>query len=67
MQRFYTVSEVAKMLRVRKELIYQKIHSGQLNAIKISTCRLRIPEKSLEEFLAMYATAGKEKQATGSN
>lgn len=46
----YTVPEVAKMLRVNKNMIYKLIKSGHLKAIKLGT--LKITSRAVEEFLS---------------
>jgi len=48
---FYTVAEVANMLKIKKSYVYELIYSGRLNAFKISDRRTRIPKKSLNEYL----------------
>ncbi|MEW6772039.1 MAG: helix-turn-helix domain-containing protein [Bacillota bacterium] len=48
---FYTVSEVAKMLRVRKGYVYELVAQGRLHALRLSERRLRIPKEALEEFI----------------
>lgn len=48
---FYTVSEVAKMLRVKKGYVYGLVAQGRLHALKLSERRLRISREALEEFI----------------
>ena len=48
---FYTVSEVAKMLRVKKGYVYELVAQGRLQALKLSERRLRISREALEEFV----------------
>ncbi|ACV62320.1 DNA binding domain protein, excisionase family [Desulfofarcimen acetoxidans DSM 771] len=48
---FYTVSEVAKILRVRKTLVYEMVYSGRIKAIQLSKRRIRIAESSISEFI----------------
>lgn len=48
---FYTVPEVAKILRVKKSFVYELVYTGRLKAIKLSERRLRIPDKAVSEFI----------------
>lgn len=48
---FYTVSEVAKMLRVRKGYVYELVAQGRLRALKLSERRIRVSQEALEEFI----------------
>lgn len=50
-QEYYTVSEVALLLRIKKTYIYDLISRGELKAIRISERRTRIPKSSLEDLL----------------
>jgi len=49
--RFYTVAEVAGLLRVRKSYVYELVAQGRLPAIRLSARRIRIPHDALEEFV----------------
>ncbi len=49
--RVYTVSEVAKILRVRKNFVYELIYTGRLNAVRLSERRFRVTEEALQEFM----------------
>lgn len=50
--KIYTVSEVAKMLKISKNTVYTLIYSGKLKASRITAQRgFRIREEALEEFL----------------
>ena len=44
---FYPVSEVAKILRVRKTFVYEMVYSGRIKALQLSKRRIRIPETSI--------------------
>jgi excisionase family DNA binding protein len=48
---FYTVSEVAKILRVKKGYVYELVAQGRLRALKLSERRIRISQEALEEFV----------------
>jgi excisionase family DNA binding protein len=47
----YTVEQVAEMLHVGRDKIYQLLRTGQLRSIKIGNSR-RITNKHLAEFIA---------------
>jgi len=49
-ERYYTVEEVAKLLRVHKRTIMRFIEAKQLRAIRVGR-QLRIAESALEEYL----------------
>jgi excisionase family DNA binding protein len=49
--RVYTVFEVAKILRVRKNFVYELIYTGRLNAVRLSERRFRVTEEALQEFM----------------
>lgn len=48
---FYTASEVARMLRIRKGYVYELVAQGRLKAVRLSERRLRISKQALEEFI----------------
>ena len=48
----YTVSEIAQILRVNKNTVYELIHSGILKCFKLGT--KKITAKALNEFLETY-------------
>ncbi len=47
----YTVEQVAKMLNIGRDKVYQLLRTGQLRSIKIGKLR-RITEEQLAEFIA---------------
>jgi len=47
---FYTVPEVALMLRVSKSYVYDIILRGQLKTVRLSERRTRISEEALTQF-----------------
>ena len=47
----YTVEQVAKMLHIGRDKVYQLLRTGQLRSIKIGKLR-RITEEHLAEFVA---------------
>lgn len=48
--RYYTVPEVAKMLRLSKMTVYRAVRSEELESITIGTI-VRIPEPALRAWL----------------
>ena len=48
---YYTVPEVATLLKFKKNYIYDLIGQGRLKAIRVSERRTRIPSDALAEFL----------------
>lgn len=47
---YYTVPELAKLLKVSKSYIYDLINQSKLEAIRISERRIRIPASSIKQF-----------------
>ena len=45
----YTVTEVAKMLKVNRNHIYKLIKEGELKAVKIGSIKVR--KEDLEEYI----------------
>ncbi len=48
--RFYTPKEIAKLLKVTPQVIYELIHSGRLPAMRLGK-RYRITSSDLESFV----------------
>lgn len=48
----YTVSEIAQILKVSKNTVYELIHSGVLRCFKLGITK--ITAKALNEFLETY-------------
>ena len=48
--RFYTVAEVASVMRVSKISVYRLIHSGELEAVRFGRS-FRVPESAVKAFL----------------
>jgi len=49
MERFYKVTEVAKMLKVSRDTVYKMIKNWKIRYIKLTDHVKRIPESSLKE------------------
>ncbi|AHF08958.1 MULTISPECIES: helix-turn-helix domain-containing protein [Dehalobacter] len=47
-EKFYTVPEVAELLKVSKNYIYELINRKQINYLRLSERRIRIPASALE-------------------
>lgn len=65
MNRLYKVSEVADILKINRNQVYNLIHSGELKAFEIKS--LRVTEEDLNEFISsrknVYSeTLGKERK-----
>lgn len=45
----YTVSEVATMLKVNRNFVYDEIKKGNLKAVKIGSIKIR--KENLEEYI----------------
>ena len=48
--RFFTVAEVASILRVSKMTVYRLVHSGQLPAVRVGRS-FRVPEDAVHKYL----------------
>lgn len=51
----YTVGEVAELLRVGKNRVYEMVAAGRIPAIKWSDQAIGIPRQSLEQYLVEEA------------
>lgn len=60
---FYTVPEVAKILRVKKAYVYELIYRKRLRALRLSERRIRVPKEALEELVEKEAGRAKENNA----
>ena len=56
-EKFYTVAEAAKLLKVSRQTIYRLIDEGKLPAVRLKRC-LRIQEKDLREFIKRHKEGG---------
>ena len=45
----YTVTEVAKLLKVNRTFVYELINRGELPAVKVGSLKIR--KKTLERYL----------------
>ena len=57
-QKFYTLREVAKILRVSERSMFRYIHSGKLNASKVGYWR--ISKKDLDAFIKKSSNTKKK-------
>jgi excisionase family DNA binding protein len=56
--RFFTVAEVAALMRVSKMSVYRLIHSGELESVRFGRS-FRVPEAAVDAFLrSSYYQAG---------
>lgn len=60
MSEFYTIAEVAEILKIRKNYIYELVYKGELEAIRLSERRFRVPEQALLELghLSLWTLTG---------
>ena len=52
----YTVTEVAKLLKVNRTFVYELINRGELPAVKIGSLKIR--KQTLEKYLEGKENAG---------
>ena len=52
----YTVTEVAKLLKVNRTFVYELINRGELPAVKIGSLKIR--KTTLEKYLEGKENAG---------
>ena len=52
----YTVTEVAKLLKVNRTFVYELINRGELPAVKVGSLKIR--KTTLEKFLEGKENAG---------
>ena len=45
----YTVSEVAKLLKVNKNFVYKIINNGELEAVKIGS--IKVKQEALNDYI----------------
>jgi excisionase family DNA binding protein len=56
--RFFTVAEVAEVMRVSRMTVYRLVHSGELPAVRVGRS-FRVPQHAVHEYLrAAYTDAG---------
>ncbi|MEO7125602.1 MAG: helix-turn-helix domain-containing protein [Nakamurella sp.] len=56
--RFYTVAEVAEVMRVSRMTVYRLVHSGELPAVRVGRS-FRVPERTVHNYLrAAFTDAG---------
>ena len=53
----YTVTEVAKLLKVNRNFVYKLINNGELEAVRIGSIKVR--EEALNEYIERMAYNGK--------
>lgn len=56
--RFFTVAEVAQVMRVSRMTVYRLVHSGELPAVRVGRS-FRVPQRAVHEYLqAAFTDAG---------
>lgn len=48
--RFYTVAEVASLMRVSKMTVYRMVHGGELPAVRVGRS-FRVPKDAVDDFM----------------
>ena len=48
---FYTVKEVAEIMRFSKSYVYELIKDGRLKAVRIGKGKIIVSSKDLQEFI----------------
>ncbi|MCI5826036.1 MAG: helix-turn-helix domain-containing protein [Arcanobacterium sp.] len=49
---FFTVAEVADIMRVSRMTIYRMVHSGELPAIRVGKNSYRVPRSALDQLFS---------------
>ena len=60
-EKFYTVKEVAALLRTTQRSIWKMINSGDLEAFTVRNA-YRISERSLEDYIQKYRKRKEQKE-----
>jgi excisionase family DNA binding protein len=56
--RFFTVAEVAEVMRVSRMTVSRLVHSGELPAVRVGRS-FRVPERAVHDYLrSAYTDAG---------
>lgn len=50
-QKYYTVEEAARLLRLSRQSIYRLINRGQLHCVKVGLRRTIIPASAIENLI----------------
>jgi excisionase family DNA binding protein len=48
--KFFTVAEVAAVMRVSKMTVYRLVHSGELASVRVGRS-FRVPERAVHDYL----------------
>lgn len=55
---FFTVAEVAEVMRVSRMTVYRLVHSGELPAVRVGRS-FRVPQRAVHDYLrAAFTDAG---------
>jgi len=52
----YTVPQLAKLIKKRKQDVYKMIYSGEIESFKIGAKGLRVTQKAIEDFISRKNT-----------
>jgi excisionase family DNA binding protein len=61
---FLTVAEIADQLRLNQQTVRNWIDRGELAAIRLGACRVRVLARELERFIAASSSAGLPDEST---
>ena len=62
---FLTADEVARLVKVSRQTVYNWVDRGQLPATRIGPRRVRVRQSDLNAFIAAGSTTGAPDQASG--
>ena len=62
---FYTVAEVADIMRVSRMTVYRMVHSGELPAIRVGKNSYRVPRSALDQLLMVGFQEENERRIAG--
>ena len=60
MPELWRVYRVAKLLDVSKKRVYQMVHEGKINAVRLGPRSMRITRESIDTFIAEGAKKNRE-------
>lgn len=64
---FYTVAEVADIMRVSRMTIYRMVHSGELPAVRVGKNSYRVPRSALDQLFSMGFADSEEQEGRAAN
>ena len=52
----YTIPQLAKLLKKRKQDVYSMIYSGEISSFKTGVRGLRVTQKAIEDYISRVNT-----------